>query len=294
VPIAVIAFDFDPVLRLADGLVVRWQTVALVTIIAAGLGVAALIARREGLRADDLLFVAVAAVPGAVVGGRLGYVLLHLDYYGTNGEAIFDPARGSLELSLAVVGGTLTGVYVIALLGAPIGTWLRTAALPLLFVLGAGKLAMVLGGSGQGSPTDLAWATTYPGPGPWGSLAPDLPSHPSQAYEGIATLAVLLGLTLARASGVLRAPDARLFFVALGLWAVVRAAVSLSWRDPAVVLGLNAGGLMAIVTALGAGFAGIVLARRRPASPAEAAGEASPAEAEPPPDGDGVSLSDAR
>lgn len=299
-PIAVIAFDFDPVLRLADGLVVRWQTVALVAIIAAGLGVAALIARREGLRADDLLFIAVAAVPGAVVGGRLGYVLLHLDFYGTNGEAIFDPARGSLELSLAVVGGTLTGAYVVALLGAPIGTWLRTAALPLLFVLGAGKLAMVLGGSGQGSPADLAWATTYPGPGPWGSLAPDLPSHPSQAYEGIATLAALLGLTLARATGVLRTPDARLFFVALGLWAVVRAAVSLSWRDPAIAWGLNVGSLIAIATAFGAAVAGIVVWRRRPGSPTEAAGEASPAreaspaDTEPPHDADGVSLSNAR
>ena len=33
------------------------------------------------LRADDLLFIAVAAIPGAVAGGRLGYWLLHYDYY---------------------------------------------------------------------------------------------------------------------------------------------------------------------------------------------------------------------
>ena len=83
-PIALIAFDFDPLLRLADGLAMRWQTVALVAVISGGLVVAGLIARREGLRRDDLLFIAVAVVPGAVVGGRLGYVLLHLDYYGAN------------------------------------------------------------------------------------------------------------------------------------------------------------------------------------------------------------------
>ena len=116
-------------------------------------------------------------------------------------EAIVDPAQGSLELSLAIVGGTLSGAYVAGLLGAPIGRWLRAAALPLLFVLGSGKLAMVLGGSGQGLPSDLPWATAYVGPGPWGSLAPALPSHPSQLYEGIATLAVLAVLTLALASG---------------------------------------------------------------------------------------------
>ncbi len=271
-PIAVLAFDFDPLLRLADGLVVRWQTVALVAVIAVGLLLAGLIARREGLRPDDLLFIAVAVVPGAVVGGRLGYVLLHLDYYGSHTPAILDPALGSLELALAVVGGLLSGSYVAGLLGAPIGRWLRTAALPLLFVLGAGKLAMLLGGAGQGQPTQLAWATAYLGPGPWGSLAPESPSHPSQVYEGLATLAVLLILTLALAADAFRARDGRLFFVALAAWAVVRAVVSLTWRDPAVVGGLNAGGLIAIVSAVGSVVAVMLVGRRaatQPQRPAE-------------------------
>lgn len=265
-PIAVIPFDFDPLLRLADGLVVRWQTVALVAVIATGLLLAGLIARREGLRSDDLLFIAVAIVPGAVLGGRLGYVLLHLDYYGSHTQAILDPAQGSLELALAIVGGMLSGSYVAGLLGAPIGRWLRTAALPMLFVLGAGKLAMVLGGSGQGQPTELAWATAYVGPGPWGSLAPELPSHPSQVYEGIATIAVLLILTLALAADAFQARDGRLFFVALGVWAVARVAVSITWRDPAVIGGLNAGGLIAIASALGSVAALVTLVRRRPGS----------------------------
>lgn len=261
-PIAVLALDFDPLLRLADGLVVRWQTVALVALIASGLVLAGLIARREGLRPDDLLFIAVAIVPGAVLGGRLGYVLLHLDYYGSHTQAILDPAQGSLELALAVVGGVLSGSYVAGLLGAPIGRWLRTAALPLLFVLGAGKLAMLLGGSGQGQPTQLAWATAYVGPGPWGSLAPELPSHPSQVYEGLATLAVLLILTLALAADAFQARDGRLFFVAFGAWSVARAVVSLTWRDAAIVGGLNAGGLIAVAGAIGSAVA-LALVHRR-------------------------------
>jgi phosphatidylglycerol:prolipoprotein diacylglycerol transferase len=268
VPTAAIAFDFDPLLRLAGGLVVRWQTVALVAIIVAGLILAGLIARRDGLRADDLLFIAVAVVPGAVLGGRIGYVLLHLDYYGAHTAAIVDPAQGSLELSLAIVGGTLSGAYVAGLLGAPIGRWLRAAALPLLFVLGSGKLAMTLGGSGQGLPSDLPWATAYVGPGPWGSLAPALPSHPSQLYEGIATLAVLAVLTLALASGRIVVRDGRLFFAALALWAVARAAITVTWRDPTAAAGLNVGGVLAIACALGFAAARIVLARRHPRSQA--------------------------
>jgi phosphatidylglycerol:prolipoprotein diacylglycerol transferase len=263
VPIAVIALDFDPLVRLADGLVVRWQTVALVAIVAVGLIAAVLIARREGLRADDLLFIAVAAVPGAVLGGRLGYVLLHLDYYDAHKSAIVDPAQGSLELALAIVGGTLSSAYVAGLLGAPIGRWLRAATLPLLFVLGAGKLAMVLGGSGQGLPVDLPWATAYTGAGPWGSLAPELPSHPAQAYEGIAGLAILAILSLALAGGGFRRWDGRLFFAALGCWALARAAIAVTWRDPAVAWGLTAGSLVAVAVALGSVAAFIILARRQ-------------------------------
>ncbi len=270
-PLASFTFEFDPLLRLSDGLVVRWQTVALVAVIAAGLILAGLIARREGLRPDDLLFIAVATVPGAVVGGRLGYVLLHVEYYGANRTAVLDPGQGSLELGLAVVGGVLSGSYVAALLGAPLGHWLRTAALPLLFVLGGGKLAMVLGGTGQGQPSELPWATAYAGPGPWGSLGPAAPSHPAQAYEGLATLALLLVLTLARASGAFSARDGRLFLVAIGGWALVRAVVTMTWRDPAVVA-LGVAGLLALAIALGAALLYVISTRWGPAASGAADG----------------------
>jgi prolipoprotein diacylglyceryltransferase len=168
-----------------------------------------------------------------------------------------------------VVGGTLSGSYVAVLLGAPIGHWLRATTLPLLLVLGAGKLAMVLDGSGQGQPSELAWATAYVSAGPWGSLAPELPSHPAQAYEGIATLAILALLTLALAAGAFRARDGRLFFVGIGTWALARGAITLTWRDSAVAAGLNAGSLIATAVVLAFVVAVLVLAlwRRGPPKP---------------------------
>jgi phosphatidylglycerol:prolipoprotein diacylglycerol transferase len=267
VSLAVFTFEFDPLLRLGDSILVRWQTVALVAIVFVGLLLAGRTARRMGLRPDDLLFIAVAIVPGAVIGGRLGYVLLHLDYYGANRTAVLDPAQGSLELSLAVVGGVLSGSYVAALLGAPIGAWLRAGAAPALFMLGAGKLAMVLGGAGQGQPTAASWATAFAGPGPWGSLAPEVPAIPSQALEGIAALLILGVLAITLAVGAFRARDARLFLAGVGAWAIARAIVSLTWRD-AVVLGpFNAGGVIALVVAATAGVAWLIVARRTATRP---------------------------
>ena len=105
---------------------------------------------------------------------------------------------------------------------------------------------MVLTGAGQGAPSDAPWATAYAGPGPWGSLAPALPSQPSQAYEGIATLIILAGLTLILLAGAFERRDGRSFFIGLGAWALLRAVISVTWRDPTVAFGLSAGGLIAV------------------------------------------------
>ena len=250
VPIALIALDFDPLLRLAGGLVVRWQAVALAAVVVAALVAAGLMARRARLRADDLLFIAIGVVPGAVLGGRIGYALLHVDYFASQPLVILDPGRGGFELGLAVLGGLVSGLAVAVLLQAPVGRWMHLVALPVLFALGAGKLSMVLGGAGQGQPSTLPWATAFLGPGPWSSLAPALPSQPAQAYEGLGTLALALvvGAALVARSGTVR--DGRVLLGALALWAVVRAAVSLTWRDPAVVWVLNAGTLIALAMAV--------------------------------------------
>ena len=245
-PIAVITFQFDPSAQLFGDLVVRWGTIALVAAIVAALVLAGVLARGGGLRPDDVVFVAIGVVPGAVVGGRLGYLILHAGALGATPEVLLDPAIGGLELGLAVVGGFITGAYVASLLGSPVGRWLHVAIAPTLFVLGAGKLTMVLTGTGQGQPSDGAWATRYLGPGPWGSLLPALPSDPSQAWEGIATLAILAVLTIALMAGAFRRGDGKVFFLGIGLWAVARAIVSTTWRDPLVTDRLNAGGVVAV------------------------------------------------
>ncbi len=267
VPIAVVTFQFDPFAHLFGDVAVRWGTIVLVAVIVVALLLAGLSARADGLRPDDVAFIAIGVVPGAVVGGRVGYLIAHQAYYATSLDRLLDPTVGGLELGLAVVGGCITGVYVASLLDGSVGRWLHLSAAPILFVLGAGKLTMVLTGAGQGQPSDHPWATAYFGPGPWGSLLPALPSVPSQAIEGLATLAILAGLAVTVIVGAFGRRDGALFFSAIGLWAVVRALVSTTWRDPVATGGLNAAGLLAVAIALGCAVALLILAvlRRRPA-----------------------------
>jgi prolipoprotein diacylglyceryltransferase len=234
VPIAVIALDFDPVLRLGD-VMIRWQTVALAATIFVALCLAASVARRTAMRPDDLLFVVVGIVPGAVIGGRIGAVLAHADFYQSSPGSILDPGQGTLSLSLAVAGGTLSGAIVARLLGTPVRAWLHIAAMPVLFGIAFGKLAMVLSAAGQGLPSDLTWATAYLGPGPWSTLAPEIPSHPSQVYEAIVALAVLALIAMAFSFGVFREPTGRAVLVGIAIWAFGRAIVGMVWRDADVL-----------------------------------------------------------
>jgi phosphatidylglycerol:prolipoprotein diacylglycerol transferase len=283
-----IVFDFDPYLRLGE-FAVRLETLGVAAAIFVGMVLAALVAARtpghdlligdaepraddgDGpwhLRRDDLLFIALGAVPGAVLLGRLGYGLLHADFYATEWRALLDPRQGSLELTLGVVGGTATAIYVASLVGAPVARWLHVAIVPLLAALGLGKVAQALGGSGQGAASD-GLATAYLPPGPWGSPGADIPAHPSQLYEAASTLAVLLVVVLLARFTPLRRADGRLFAVGICLWALGRALVASTWRDPDVIAGLNAGQLMALAVAAAAIGAAAVATQRRDGSAAE-------------------------
>ena len=279
VPVGVILFDFAADFEIA-GLTVRWGTVALAGVIVLVVVVAAIIAARTqrparsaapgavALSQEDLLLIVLSAVPGAIVGGRIGYVLSHLDYYGGHPSAILDPTQGSLELGLAVVGGTLTALVVAYGLGAPVGRWLHVAAIPLLLGIALGKLAMVLSGDGQGLPSDAWWATAYLGRGPWGSLAPGVPSHPAQLYEGGLTLLALVLLLALLATGRFRARDGRAYLAAIALWVVARVGVGFVWRDPAVLGPLGATQLIAVMIGIAASI-GLLSWSRRARRPVE-------------------------
>ncbi len=239
-PTALIVFSFDPLVRIGDS-VVSWQTIGVAIAIFAALVLAGVTALRNGLRVDDLLFIVLGIVPGAVIGGRLGYLLLYPGFLDGDVTRFVDPGQGGMELSLAVVGGALTGVLTAGLLDGRPGRWLHVGALPMLVVLGVGKLAMVLGGSGQGQ------ATRYAGDGPWGSLAPALPSIPSQAIEGVATLVLLVAMLLVLLVPRFRRRDGRTFFLAIAGWSAIRLAVAATWRDPVVIGPFRAEQLIAIV-----------------------------------------------
>jgi hypothetical protein len=306
----VIRFDFDPTVA-PFGLSIRLETLALSGVI---LMVLVLIALRAGrvpvtdvttaavsrdtardmaveshgaraaggrLRRDELILIAFGVIPGTVVGGRLSYILIHLDYYNANPGALVDPSQGGLGLTLAVALGILSGLAVARLLDAPIERWLHLAGVPVLLGLGFGKLALLLGGVGQGSYSDSRLATSYVGSGPWGSLNPDFPALPSQAIEGVLVLLVAAGVMLAPLLLRLRVrPWRRVarpgwsprrewsmlngstgFATVIALWIVARFVAAFTWRDAHVLGPLNAEQIVLLVV-----LAAVVVSQSLPAN----------------------------
>ena len=182
--LATIDLGFNPLLGLGP-LTLRWETLGVTVGVLIALAIAAALAPSL----DQLVLIIVGIVPGAVVGGRLVHVLDYAGAYAANPVSIIDPRFGSLSLLGAVMGGTLSALYVCRLLKVSAAEWADRAAIPLLVALGVGKFAQLLGGSGQGLPFEGPWAVAFVGDGPWVSLAPSVPSHPSQVYEALWLLA---------------------------------------------------------------------------------------------------------
>ncbi len=228
--------EIDPVAIAIGPVAVRWYGVAYV----AGIGVGWWLGRRRAARepwrgwtpqhVDDLVFFFAL---GAVLGGRIGYVLFY-DF----SRFLSDPlvAVRIWEGGMSFHGGLLGAVAAAAWFARRHGfeffrvsDFLAPLAPP---GLGAGRIGNFVNAELWGKPAEVPWAMVFPGAGPQ-------PRHPSQLYEaaleGLALFAVLWwfsrrprprmavsGLFLAgygAARGLVefaREPDAHLGYLAFG------------------------------------------------------------------------------
>jgi prolipoprotein diacylglyceryltransferase len=259
--------SFDPLASIG-GLVLRWDALALVGVLMLAIGVWVLRLRTalsQTLRFDDVCFVLLGAIPGAVVGGRMVHVLDYLDVYLVRPGTVLDLGRGSASLVGAVIGGALSAAYICRLLGGKVGVWADAASVPALLAIGLGKLALLLGAGGLGAATNGPLAVSYVGPGPWRSTDALVPAYPSQALEGIWALlgipVVLVMERIVRGNG--RAGGGITFLTALAWWLGGRAVVAVTWRDDHVAGPVGAEGVATLV-ALSVVMASIGLAWRAP------------------------------
>jgi prolipoprotein diacylglyceryltransferase len=265
--IASLQLSFDPLLTVGD-ISLRWDALALVGVLLVAIGVWVLRLREalgDALRFEDVCFVLLGAIPGAVVCGRLVHALDYADSYLAAPLTTLDLGQGSSSLVGAVIGGALSAAYICRLLGGSVGLWADAAAVPMLLAIGLGKLAILLGGAGQGAATDGSLGLSFMGDGPWRSIDAANPAWPSQALEGVW---VLLGIPMVLVLESFigrgrRAGRGIVLLAALLWWLGGRAVVALTWRDEHL-LGPFGSEAVATLVALGVVLVALVMAWRLP------------------------------
>ncbi|HCU56225.1 MAG TPA: prolipoprotein diacylglyceryl transferase, partial [Clostridiales bacterium] len=107
--------NIDPVAFHLGSLTVRWYGIFITVAILSGYIVSCLNAKRRGVKLDMMLEVFLFAVPLAILGARLSYVLFHAKDFSVHSWSdflrIFAIRKGGISILGAIPGGAL-GVYI--------------------------------------------------------------------------------------------------------------------------------------------------------------------------------------
>ncbi len=155
-----------------------------------------LIAKRDKKPFEPYLAVAYISIFGGVIGGRLAYVLFHLDEFSGHWSATFNPFADG---QFGIAGMNLYGGVLLAIIGTIVYCfWKKIPLLEILdyfapaYALGLafGRIGCFLNGCCFGTPSDLPWAVVFPtGSIPY-SVFGSAHLHPSQLYTSFYGLAL--------------------------------------------------------------------------------------------------------
>ena len=210
-----IIVDFDPVIASIFGFQLHWY--GLMYLFAFGsayfLGMYRAKQAHSLLNQEQVSDLIFYAILGAVIGGRLGYVLFYnLPAYVNDPLSILKVWQGGMSFH----GGLLGVCTVFWWYGrSQQKTFFAVAdfAAPLVPLgLGFGRLGNFINGELWGSPTNLPWAMIFPSGG-------NIPRHPSQLYEALLEgllLFVIVWIYSAKPRATMRVSG--LFLIAYGLF----------------------------------------------------------------------------
>ena len=172
--------DINPVALDLGIIKVHWYGLMYLVALGGGWALGRLRARDpfRGWRARDVDDIVFYVALGAILGGRIGYILFYAPgQFVANPLVLFRVWEGGMSFHGGLL-GTLVAMWWFARCRQGWG-FFRVAdfVAPLVPVgLGAGRLGNFINGNLWGSPSNLPWAMVFPGGG-------DTPRHPSQLYE---------------------------------------------------------------------------------------------------------------
>ena len=170
------------------GIDIMWYGVLMATGMILGTYLALREAKRVGISEDDVLNLAICAIPAGVIGARLYYVIFNWSYYSQYPSQILNFRGGGMAIHGALIGGILAGfIYTkvkklnffkmadIALIGMPLAQAI-------------GRWGNYINGEAHGGPTNLTW----------GIMVDGVKVHPTFLDESICNFGIFIFLWMFR------------------------------------------------------------------------------------------------
>jgi len=174
----------DPIAFTILGIEVRWYGVFIAFAVIIGTFIALNEAKRRGVSEDTIIDLLLFAIPAAIVGARLYYVIFSWDNYKNNPMEILNLRGGGLAIHGVIIGGVMVAVIFSKI--KKISFWKIGDIVAPSLILGQaiGRWGNYANKEAHGGPTDL----------PWGIMVEGIKVHPTFLYESIWNFVVFIFL----------------------------------------------------------------------------------------------------
>ena len=170
------------------GIDVMWYGILM----AAGMMTAILIALKEskrvGIDEDDVINIAIIAIPVGLICARIYYVVFNWSDYAGNFMEMINVRGGGLAIHGGLIGGILAGFLYTKFKKMNFFKTADSVMLGMPLAQAIGRWGNYINGEAHGGPTDL----------PWGIIVDGMKVHPTFLYESVWNLCVFAFLVFTR------------------------------------------------------------------------------------------------
>ena len=170
------------------GIDVMWYGILMAMGMILGTLIALKEAKRVGLKEDDILDLAIIAIPIGLLSARLYYVIFNWEYYSQNTSQILNFRGGGMAIHGALIGGVLTGYIFTRIKKIDFLKMADVVIIGMPLAQAIGRWGNYINGEAHGGPTDLPWAIVVDG----------IKVHPTFLYESIWNLGIFIFLWIFR------------------------------------------------------------------------------------------------
>ncbi|AKL95636.1 prolipoprotein diacylglyceryl transferase Lgt [Clostridium aceticum] len=240
----------NPIAFRVFGVPVAWYGIIISVGIFLGIFVAIIRAKREGLYEDVVLDLCLIAIPVAIIGARLYYVIFKWDYYGQNLMHIIRIREGGLAIHGAIIAGVLAGYLFCRYKGLRFWQMADVCAPSIILGQAIGRWGNYFNQEAYGTPTNLPWAIEIDG----------VMVHPTFLYESLWNFGVFFFLLYYTRR---KKMDGQIFLLYLILYSIGRFFIEGLRIDSLMIGPLRTAQVISIVTIVGALIVMGILKRRR-------------------------------